>query len=270
MLREKTMADTYLKQLRNWANMTQDAVAQSLGMARSTYAGIEQGVSELSSSELRKLAALYGLTPAEILEEQLPENYEPNQEEALRIYQQSLPKADIVPREINPEINPEKLRNVLLYLLDRVGAKPNVGETVIYKLLYFIDFDYYEKNGRSITGLTYIKNSYGPTPAKGFKDLVQGMVNAGELEIVETSYFNHLQKKYLPVVHYELSALSADELCHIDDEIVRLGSKSAVELSEFSHKDMPWAAAENLQPIDYQLAMYRTALTSVAEYDDDL
>jgi len=63
----------------------------------------------------------------------------------------------ITPREIDPKVNPAILRNVLLYILARVGAKPNVGETVLYKLLYFIDFDFYEKHGRSITGLSYIR-----------------------------------------------------------------------------------------------------------------
>ena len=57
----------------------------------------------------------------------------------------------------------EKFKQVLLYILNKVGAKPNVGETVIHKLLYFIDFDYYEKYEENLMGATYIKNHHGPT-----------------------------------------------------------------------------------------------------------
>jgi len=40
-----------------------------------------------------------------------------------------------------PMKNVEKFRRVFLYILNKVGAKPNVGETVLFKLLYSIDFD---------------------------------------------------------------------------------------------------------------------------------
>jgi uncharacterized phage-associated protein len=179
-------------------------------------------------------------------------------------------KNDIVPREINPRTDAAKLRNVLLYILGQIGAKPNVGETVLYKLLYFIDFDFYEKTGRSITGLTYIKNHFGPTPAGHFVDIVSNMITAGELEIAETPYFAHTQKKYLPTVEPDLSVLTADEIKHIDDELCRLGDKSATWLSDFSHKDMPWIAANLHGVINYQSAMYRTDVTSVRESDDEL
>jgi len=177
---------------------------------------------------------------------------------------------DVIPREIDPKINPAKLQSVLLYVLSKVGAKPNVGETVLYKLLYFIDFDYYEKNGRSITGLCYVKNHYGPTPAHEFALLVRTMREQGELDVVETPYFFHVQKKYLPVKHANLNNLSADEVKHIDAELERLADKSASELSDLSHKDMPWIAAELGKHIDYQLAMYRTDITSAREYSDEL
>ena len=43
--------------------------------------------------------------------------------------------------------------------------------TVLYKLLYFIDFDYYEKFEEQLVGATYIKNHFGPTPVE-FKKIV--------------------------------------------------------------------------------------------------
>ena len=54
----------------------------------------------------------------------------------------------------------KKFKEVLLYILEKVGSKPNVGMTVLYKLLYFIDFDYYEKFEEQLLGATYIKNHF--------------------------------------------------------------------------------------------------------------
>ena len=54
---------------------------------------------------------------------------------------------------------PEVFRQVILYVLNKVGNEPNVGEKVLHKLLYFIDFDYYEKFEENLMGETYIRNS---------------------------------------------------------------------------------------------------------------
>ena len=271
----QAMASDYLKQLRKRAGATQETLSKVLGIARTTYIAMESGQTEPNRAEIMKLSQFYQLAPGDIIEERLPSE-EPidiqiSAKAAELLYREShAADTETQSREVDPTVNPAKLRNVLLYLLDKIGAKPNVGETVIYKLLYFIDFDYYEKNGRSITGLSYIKNHYGPTPARGFSDLVKAMEQNGEMEIVETSYFSHTQRKYLPVTTYDLSVLSGDEIEHINSEIARLGGKTAAELSDFSHKDIPWAVTEPKQVIDYQYAMYRTDLTSVREFEDDL
>jgi transcriptional regulator with XRE-family HTH domain len=256
-----------IKKLRKGAGLTQEQVAHAIGVARTTYLAIEAGQRELNVSELEALAELYKVHPVSIIEGQLEDAEEASSyppEAALA------EPSDIIPREIDPKVNPAKLKNVLLYILGKVGAKPNVGETVLYKLLYFIDFDYYEKTGRSITGLSYIKNHYGPTPVKKFEGIVAAMVKNRELDIVETPYFMHTQKKYLPIVRASLSSLTADEIKHIDSELSRLSDKSAAELSDLSHKDMPWLAAKMHKRIDYQMAMYRTDATSVRDAEDDL
>ncbi|MDR1797692.1 MAG: DUF4065 domain-containing protein [Clostridiales Family XIII bacterium] len=264
--------ESFIRRLRKDAGLTQDAVAKKLGVARTTYTAIETGQGELSLSEIKKLSVLYQIPPGDIVEGRLSEDvvYHAStlRESTQDFYHAG--DADVVPRELDPEANPVKLRNVLLYVTERIGARPNVGETVLYKLLYFIDFDFYEKTGRSVTGLTYIKNHFGPTPNYCFADIVKGMVEAGDLEIAETPYFAHTQKKYLPVAHPDLSGLTAEEIKHIDAELERLGDKTAAELTAFSHKDTPWIAAKPKTPISYQHAMYRTDATTVREATDEL
>jgi uncharacterized phage-associated protein len=156
----------------------------------------------------------------------------------------------------------------LLYVLEKVGSKSNVGMTVLYKLLYFIDFDYYEKFEEQLIGATYIKNHFGPTPVE-FKKIVESMESKGEIETVKSKYFQHEQTKYLPRRVSDISVLSAKEIKHIDEVLSRLSDKSATELSLYSHKDVPWIGTSNGQIINYESVFYRTPETSVRIYADD-
>lgn len=252
--------------LRKKASLSQQAVADAIGVARTTYINLESGKRSPSLDEINALAVFYQVSPNDIITGGVSTVSEP----VLAYKFDNKATKEIIPRDIDPQINPDKLREVLLYVLEKVGAKPNVGETVLYKLLYFIDFDYYEKTGRSITGLTYVRNHFGPTPARDFASVVEGMKANEEVEVVETKYFNNTQKKYLPNRTPELDVLSASEVKHIDETLLRLGDKSAKELSELSHYDTPWLTAEEGRPIAYRGVFYRTALTAVTEPEDEL
>ena len=39
------------------------------------------------------------------------------------------------------------MKNLILYILGKCGQRPNIGKTVLNKLLYFSDFNFYEKDG---------------------------------------------------------------------------------------------------------------------------
>lgn len=256
--------DKKIKQLRELINASQQDVADAIKVARATYANWETGKRDPNLSEINRLSEYYQISPAELISDEVLVVNEPIAPYKFK------DDNDIIPRDIDPRVKPEKLREVLLYILEKVGAKPNVGETVLYKLLYFIDFDYYEKTGQSITGLNYIRNHFGPTPAVEFKRVVEGMEKANELELVETKYFSNNQRKYLPNKKANLRDLTADEIKHIDETLARLSDKTASELSELSHYDTPWLVAKQGEKIAYRGVFYRTSLTAVTEPDDEL
>ncbi len=254
-----------ITQLRDRADRSQQDIAEAIGIARATYASLEAGRRPPNLDEINKLAEYYQIAPAALISGEINTAHE-----TVAAYTFAGAEDEIVPRDIDPQTNPEKLREVLLYVLEKVGAKPNVGETVLHKLLYFIDFDYYEKTGKSITGLTYIRNHYGPTPTRDFVSVVEGMKASEELEVLETEYFKNTQKKYLPLKNVEFNELSASELKHIDETLARLSDKTAIELSELSHYDTPWLTAKDGKPIAYRGVYYRTSKTAVTEPSDDL
>jgi transcriptional regulator with XRE-family HTH domain len=255
-----------MKKLRKDADLSQQHLAENLGMARATYASLEANRREPDLAEMRALAEFYEMSLHDLLNHDNDFSDQVNEP----TIQYKTAKNEQKPRDVTPEVNPNKLREVLLYVLEQDGAKPNVGETVLYKLLYFIDFDYYEKNQESITGLTYVRNHYGPTPTMTFVDVVKQMEKNKELEVVSTKFFNNTQRKYLPTKPLELRHLSANELLHIDQELSRLGDKTARELTDLSHLDAPWRVAKQGKPINYRFVFYRTDLTAVTEPEDEL
>jgi len=166
-----------------------------------------------------------------------------------------------------PQRKLEKFKQVFLYILEKVGGKPNVGMTVLCKLLYFIDFDYYEKYEKQLMGLTYFRNTHGPTPREFIK-VVEEMKEGGEVIEVKDKYFTHDQKKFLPVNEPDLSDISGQELEIIDDVLARYSNKSATELSALSHLDTPWACAEPGKDLKYEHVFYRPDQFSVREYGE--
>lgn len=253
----------FIKKLREGANLSQQDVADTIGVVRATYAGLETGRRDPNLTEIVKLAEMYRVTAQQLIQGEADvAHIEP----ALAV--STADNQEVIPRQV-PREQVDKFKSVLLYLLEKVGAKPNVGETVIYKLLYFIDFDYYEKYGFPLMGASYIKNYYGPTPVS-FKKIVEEMQAQNQIDIVSGDYFKYKQKKYMPRVTPDLSLLTAQELEHINDVIQQLGDKTATELSHRSHQDTPWIATELGKPISYQLAMYRTPITSVRTCEDEL
>jgi DNA-binding XRE family transcriptional regulator/uncharacterized phage-associated protein len=254
----------YLQKLRRQYGYSQDFVARKLEISRPTYILLESGKRDLSIREARVLSDLYSLALVDFLAEIMPEEGETVN---LMVKESGAEyKSDL--RVAVPQENVEKFREVLLYILEKIGARPNIGEAVIWKLLYFIDFDYYEKYEEQLIGARYKRNHHGPTPVISTQILEQ-MEKQGDIVRVNTKYFQYEQKKYLPVRKADLSILSAQEKTLIDEEIERFKDYNAAQIREYSHRDVPWITTPSQAEIDYESVFYRTPEFSVRAYSED-
>lgn len=259
------MIITLLKKLREEHRLSQDTVAKKLGISRPTYISLEQGKRKLTLSEAECLAQMFDISLDELV-------YGKRRKVDVVLSKTPAPpkKADVGNsiRISVPAENKEKFKQVLLYVLEKVGGKPNIGMTALYKLLYFIDFDYYEKFEEQLMGALYIRNHYGPTPV-AFAKIVKEMEREGTLAAIETKYFQHEQKKFLPRTKPELKQLSGQEIAHIDETLARLGDKNARELTELSHRDIPWMCVKDGEQLEYESVFYRSDETSQRDYGPD-
>ena len=251
-----------IKALREQLGMSQQRLADLLGISRPIISQIENGERKTCTDELIKLSKAFNISIESLLD---------LKKEPEVVLQESKKKKRIKPLfRINvPEKNLEKFKEALLYILNKVGSKSNIGETVIYKLLYFIDFDFYEKYEEQLIGATYIKNNYGPTPVE-FKKILDEMIEEKEIERVESKYFNYPQTKYLPLRKPDLTKFKAYEIQMIDDVLGKLSDMNAAQISDYSHNDVPWLTTEEGEVIEYESVFYRTPPYSVREYSEDI
>jgi len=251
-----------IKKTRENINLSQENLANILGISRVSLSQIESGDRKISAEEIAKLAKFFDI-PSDVLLDMKKD---------IEVVFQKRKKKTIKQKNVLrisvPQKNLDKFKEVLLYLLDKVGSKSNIGQAVIYKLLYFIDFNFYEKYEEQLIGATYIKNHYGPTP-KEFITIIKDM-EGKDLIKVQDEYFKYPQTKYLPKRKPNLTVLKdARELKMIDEVLEKLSDMNARQISEYSHDDVPWLTTEDGEIIDYESVFYRTAPYSVRSYSEE-
>lgn len=251
-----------IAELRKIKGLSQDELAKSIDISRSSLAQIELGNRGLDSLELQKLSLVLTFS----LDDFMSKDFSVDLHAAIKEDKKS--KNNEVRISV-PKLQIDKFKNVLLYILERCAGKPNVGETVLYKLLYFSDFNYYELYEAHLTGAKYRKLPFGPVPQK-IDSIIAQMIEDAQLQRVKTDYHGYPQVRYLPLEKADLTKLKASEKDIIDRVIEQLSDWSASAISNYSHKDMPWMASKEGEDINYELAFYREAPFSVRSYGDEL
>ncbi len=251
-----------ITELRKMKGLSQEELAKSVKISRPSLAQIELGNRSVDILELQELSLVLEFS----LDYFMSKDFSASQDVDLKEEKKEKKEEE---RISVPTLQVNKFKNVLLYILERCAGKPNVGETVLYKLLYFSDFNYYELYEEHLTGAKYRKLSYGPVPQK--LDIIIGqMIEKGQLQRVKTEYHGYPQTRYLPLEKADLTELRASEKEVIDRVIEQMSDWSAAAISNYSHKDMPWLASKEGEEINYELAFYRDAPFSVRNYGDEI
>ena len=250
-----------ITELRKMKGLSQEDLAKSVKISRPSLAQIELGNRSVDILELQKLSLILEFS----LDDFMSKDFSASQE----VEGKEEKKAKKEKERISvPTLQISKFKNVLLYILERCAGKPNVGETVLYKLLYFSDFNYYELYEEHLTGAKYRKLPYGPVPQK-LDTIIGQMIEKGQLQRVKTEYHGFPQTRYLPLVKADLTELRASEKEIIDRVIEQMSDWSAAMLSNYSHGDKPWKASKDGEEINYELAFYRRPPYSIRVYEDD-
>lgn len=154
------------------------------------------------------------------------------------------------------KISEKKYQEIILYLAEKLGGEIK-GKKKLAKLLYFVDFDFFEKFQKSLTGDVYKALPMGPFPITMEKVLAD-MENKKMISI-------KLEKEradYNPTEIYIKRAktknvFSKDEQKILDRVILKYGYLTGKQLEDLTHAEAPYIGTAPNQEIAYELAFYR-------------
>jgi uncharacterized phage-associated protein len=163
-----------------------------------------------------------------------------------------------IKNQLRNNLDLDKYIQVILCLIEKAGGQI-YGKKKLAKLLYFYEFDFFEKYEKPSINETFQKYPMGPLPSN-LDTIISLMEKQGSITIKEIQSSNG----YLPTIVYCLgnTSSSCQELTgEENNNMDRIGRlyipKSGKDLENISHTQAPWNAVEMYQIINPELAFYR-------------
>ncbi len=156
----------------------------------------------------------------------------------------------------NFTLDKNKYKAAILYMANSLGQIE--GKKKAYKLLYFLDFDFYEAYEKPFTGETYKALDMGPAPHY-FAGIMDELVKEGKIKIENVRKSPTHQNDtviYKPLKTADFN-FSADEKKMLDRVLHLYGSQTGKSLEILSHAEAPYNAVDLYQIIPYEYSLYR-------------
>ena len=161
-------------------------------------------------------------------------------------------------------LNKDKYINAILYFLEHIN-NTWLGKTKLMKLLYYLDFDFYEQHGRSITGDTYVRWELGPIP-RNAERILEELAENKDIHVYTTKVGEYDQTRCLSLREFDVSVFTSEEYRELERVAQCWENFTATDMVKRTHREIPYRATEENQTIDYDLAYYRNS-DSVTEED---
>lgn len=154
------------------------------------------------------------------------------------------------------KINEKKYKNIILFFANKI-KNGTLGKLKMMKLLYFLDFDFFEKYDKSITGDEYLRFENGPVPRMAEKILKEMQGKEIKILNIKIAKGYNDQQRIEPLKCFDLNLFSKEELLMMEEIAEKWEKFSGTEMKNASHGEAPWIATKPDEIIDYNLSYYR-------------
>ena len=214
-----------LRSARTSRGLTQDQVAQAIGLSRPTYALIESGKRDVTLSQVETLAALLRTSVDEL--------------------------RGVGASNFDTEALMEKYKQMILNALE-AGADEDgkITKTKLAKLVYLADFTWYYNHLAPMSGMPYRRLPQGPVPETYFR-AIDELVENGVLRLEEKGrafMLSMVESGAAPG-----SKLSPEERQMIHEIGKSWQGKQTHEIVSFTHEQLPWSICREGEVIPYGL-----------------
>ena len=212
----------FIKKLRKDRGMSQQEIADKLGMSRPSYILVEQGKKELSLSEAQKISSIFGISLKDM-------------------------ETGVIP-------DYEKYKEMIISFLRVFGSKGDgkIPKTKLAKLLYLADFSWFYKNMQSMSGMQYRRIQYGPVPDLYFRALdeleEEGRIDRDNKKSDAILISENEGSKKMPI-----DRLEKEELALITKIAKKWQDKKTREIVNFTHNQLPYKVCSSDEIIPYEL-----------------
>ncbi len=154
-------------------------------------------------------------------------------------------------------LNRKKYQNAILYFCSKLNGEIR-GKKKLAKLLYFADFDLFEKDEKVITGDVYKALPMGPYPVS-LVTITDEMEKKKLLDIqqVEEAYGLNPTEVYKSKKAPDMSVFTKDEKAILDRVLVKYGQLTGKQLENLTHAEAPYIGTDPTKEIAFELAHYR-------------
>ncbi len=162
------------------------------------------------------------------------------------------------------ELQIEKFKELLIVIVNDYNNN-DLYETKLWKLMYFCEADYYEKERETITNVDYYKNTFGPTPNKLI--INEALKKAKNYIVVKKikKGSGETQKLYKPLKKCDLEYISGKEIQYIQNICQKYFKLSVNDIVLLAHKDPPYLGAEAREKINFNFVDYRDEESLIEE-----
>jgi len=151
----------------------------------------------------------------------------------------------------------EKYKQVILYLCSKLNNEIR-GKKKLAKLLYFVDFDFFEKHQKYFIGDQYKALPMGPFPTH-LGEITREMTREKTLKIefVKEHGGYNATEVYKCLNEPRVAYFTRSEKSMLDRVIKKYGHLNGKQLEDITHAEAPYSGTKPNDIIFYELAFYR-------------
>ena len=155
-----------------------------------------------------------------------------------------------------------KMRELILYVLQRSHQDPHMGGTKLNKTLFRSDFGAFLNLGAAITWHPYFKLQNGPAP-RHLTDIRDAMVRDGlvRIEKVDVGAPKPLDR-WVPLREPDLSWFTGEQLAYVDAVIESMAAQTGTGAGQDTHLMVGWRLAKMRSDIPYETALLADSATA--------
>lgn len=161
------------------------------------------------------------------------------------------------------KINEKKYRNAIIFFAQKI-QNGTLGKLKLMKLLYYLDFDFFEKYRQSVTHDEYLRFENGPVPRMAEKIIKE--MDGKEIKITKRKIKAGLNdQQHIEVIsNFDLNTFTKEELVMLEEVASKWEKFTGSEMKTATHGEAPWISTKPNEVIDYNLAYYRNKYGEMA------